>query len=158
MEKISTNIKKFRENFIDNYQELKDIKDDLIILALTKDARFLPKSFSNNQKNQYGSSDFERLEFLGDAVLQILISEFLFDNFNIASPKDLTEIRSKIVRNSSLICLSNNKEICQLVISFQNVDSENKTCADVFEAIIGMIYYYLKINKYPTPLKFILNG
>ena len=49
-----------------------------------------------------GSNNNERLEFLGDAVLGMAISSFLFKRFPEAREGDLSRIRSQIVRAESL--------------------------------------------------------
>lgn len=154
MSSVQNKLKKLREGFIDKYPELAGIKDELLILSLTKSDSNLPETLTNYQKINFGSSDYERLEFLGDAILETVISEMIFDNFNLVSEGELSEFRSKIVRNSSLSCLSKNKKLCNLIIPKKFSNSKN--CADVFEALIGAIYYYLKTSHHPNPLRFVV--
>ena len=60
-------------------------------------------SYSNERKGKgtYYPSN-ERLEFLGDAVLQILISEHLYERFNTKSEGTLTQMRQKLVCEKTL--------------------------------------------------------
>ncbi len=139
-------IEKLRELVINHYIELINIPDDLLLLALSK----LPRDKSLITK--YGSSDYNRLEFLGDAVLDLIVADVLFHNFSITTSKELSIMRSKMVQNISLTCLSEHKGLCDLIIPYRHGD---KDCADVFEALIGAIYYYLK-PTYNNPLEFIL--
>lgn len=53
--------------------------------------------------NQFKDAEYnERLEFLGDAVLQLCITEYLFNNFKSKSEGELTKTRSLIVCENSL--------------------------------------------------------
>ena len=63
-------------------------------LPLFKQA-FTHKSYSSNQNN-------ERLEFLGDAVLEIIISQYLFNRFEGLDEGRLTQMRASIVNTKSL--------------------------------------------------------
>src|SRR5436305_10357953 len=151
MQDIFSKVSKLREILIDKYAELKNIYDDLLILALTRSVtNELSNSFISQQKILYGSENNQRLEFLGDAILELIVSDLLFNNFIITSPGELTSIRSKLVRNVSLACFMNNKQLCELIISPHPIFSNTKYCADLFESIVGAIYYYLKIS-HPNP-------
>src|SRR5439155_1326945 len=46
--------------------------------------------------------DYQRLEFLGDAVLQLVITEYLFRNFHIEAEGQLTKLRSRLVSREAL--------------------------------------------------------
>jgi len=71
-----------------------DFKDlTLLDLALTH------SSYANQKK---GVKFNERLEFLGDSVLQLCITEYLFINLNNKSEGELTKIRALIVCENSL--------------------------------------------------------
>ena len=58
-----------------------------------------------------GSQNNERLEFLGDAVLGLTISNFLYRRFSHASEGDLSRIRSQIVRAESLAEIARSLEL-----------------------------------------------
>ena len=47
--------------------------------------------------------DYQRLEFLGDAVLQLIITEYLFRNFRVEAEGQLTKLRSRLVSREALI-------------------------------------------------------
>lgn len=85
-----------------NKYTLKEIEDNLGVCfnnpTLLKTA-LTHSSFGNQFKDaEYN----ERLEFLGDAVLQLCITEYLFNNFKSKSEGELTKIRSLIVCENSL--------------------------------------------------------
>ncbi len=55
-----------------------------------------------NEKHMHRLSDNERLEFLGDAVLEIISSEYLFNTYPDKSEGDLTKLRASIVCEPTL--------------------------------------------------------
>ena len=68
-------------------------KKDLLETALTH------SSYANQHKNmQYN----EKLEFLGDAVLQLAITEYIYKNFTDKTEGELTKLRALIVCEASL--------------------------------------------------------
>lgn len=84
----------------------------------------------------------ERLEFLGDSILGMVIAEYLFKKFPYKDEGFLTEIRSRIVNGESLSELAKKLGINQLV-EFEN--NKNPTAfksvyGDALEAIIGAVY------------------
>ncbi len=86
--------------------------------------------------------EFQRLEFLGDAVLNLCISTYLYNNFSDLNEGELTLYRSLIVKKSSLIKISNNLGL-EHFIEFNgnnNLDIPKSVVSDTVEAIIGAIY------------------
>jgi ribonuclease III len=83
----------------------------------------------------------ERLEYLGDAVLDAILSDFLFEKFPYANEGFLTKIRSRIVNRDVLNQLSVSMGINKILIS--NVSAEHPTknlFGDAFEALIGSVF------------------
>ena len=72
-----------------------------INIALYKEA-LTHKSFDQNLKNN------ERLEFLGDSVIDTIVAEFLFENYPNEDEGFLTKMRSRIVSRESLNELGKN--------------------------------------------------
>ena len=64
-------------------------------IAIYKEA-FTHASYAN--ESHYVKKDYERLEFMGDAVLQLYVSEFLFNLFPDVPEGTLTTLSSKLVR------------------------------------------------------------
>ena len=96
----------------------------------------LHKSKNKNESN-------ERLEYLGDAVLNLIVAEYLFKKFPFKDEGFLTKIRSKIVSRESLNNLGRKVGLKEL-INFKNVDEYSKNYksiyGDALEAIIGAVY------------------
>lgn len=83
----------------------------------------------------------ERLEYLGDAILDAILSDFLFEKFPEASEGFLTKIRSRIVNRDVLNNLAIALGINKILVS--NVGPGNVTknlYGDAFEALIGAIF------------------
>lgn len=83
----------------------------------------------------------ERLEYLGDAVIEAVTSDFLFIEYPDRDEGFLTQLRSKIVSRQSLNALAEQLGLDQYVIS-NNVQgaSQKHIFGDAFEAMMGAIY------------------
>ncbi len=84
----------------------------------------------------------ERLEFLGDAVLELLISEKLFLEYPNFQEGELTKLRSKIVCRATLNSLSKRLNLQSEVVASRtsNRDSRHNIFGDAFEALCGALY------------------
>jgi ribonuclease III len=83
----------------------------------------------------------ERLEFLGDAVLDAILSDYLFDKFPDAREGFLTKIRSRVVNREVLNQLALSMGLDKLLVS--NVSSTHPTrnlYGDALEALIGATF------------------
>ncbi len=83
----------------------------------------------------------ERLEYLGDAVLDAILSDFLFIKFPDANEGFLTKIRSRIVNRDVLNQLAISMGINKILIS--NINSSHQTknlYGDALEALIGSVF------------------
>ena len=69
-------------------------------LSLYKEA-FTHSSYANEASRNI--RDYERLEFMGDAVLQLYVSDYIFNKFPSYPEGSLTTLRSKLVREESLL-------------------------------------------------------
>lgn len=89
-----------------------------------------PKEFSN-----------ERLEFLGDAILDAVIAEFLFGKFPDQDEGYLTKVKSKVVSRKTLSDIGEELEL-RKILRYNRGRSINLTSLEgnAFEAIIGAIY------------------
>lgn len=94
-------------------------------------------------KSVYESSDEnnERLEFLGDSILDSVIAEILFDKFPQAKEGFLTQIRSRIVSRSSLNNIGFALKLDGLIEAQTSRDvKETSLSGNALEALIGAIY------------------
>ncbi|MFD1777863.1 ribonuclease III [Fredinandcohnia salidurans] len=98
-----------------------------------------------NEHRKKPHEDNERLEFLGDAVLELTISKFLFKKFPIMSEGELTKMRAAIVCEPSLVTFANELKFGELVLLGKGEEMTGgrerpALLADVFEAFIGALY------------------
>lgn len=87
----------------------------------------------------------QRLEFLGDAVLDLLISEYLFKRYPASAEGHLSSNRSKIVNRKSLAGFAQALKLGEHLIIGDSADktriqASESALADTFEAMIGAIY------------------
>jgi ribonuclease-3 len=87
----------------------------------------------------------ERLEFLGDAVLELVVTDFLYKQYPDKPEGDLTAIRAALVNTNSLAAASEQLKVNQfLLMSKGEAKDEGRArqyiLANVFEACIGAIY------------------
>ncbi|NPA13046.1 MAG: ribonuclease III [Aquificae bacterium] len=90
-------------------------------------------------------ADYEVLEFLGDAVLSLIVSEILIKAFPKAREGELSQIRSAVISEAYLSKLARIINLGELVllskgeIAQKGMERESLLC-DVFEAVFGAIY------------------
>lgn len=123
---------------MNNFTELEkcldyDFKDkNLIIEALTH------KSFKKPYSN-------ERLEFLGDAVLNLIVGEFLYNKFPDSNEGELSKMRASLVNEQGFTKLAVQINLGDYIF-VSNAEDRNKgrekpsILSDAFEAIMGAIY------------------
>ena len=101
-------------------------------------------SFANEQKiNKF--DDYERLEFLGDAVLELVSSEFLFQENLSMTEGQLTKLRASIVCESALAYCAREFGVEEYILLGRGEEitggrNRDSIISDVMEAIIGAIY------------------
>lgn len=111
--------------------------------TLLKNA-FVHRSYLNENKSYRGPSN-ERLEFLGDSVLSIVVSRHLFAKLPNSPEGELTQLRAALVRTETLAKLAKDLNLGNyLFLSKGEEDSRgrdnNSILANTFEAFIGAIY------------------
>ncbi|KAL3668719.1 hypothetical protein V7S43_006014 [Phytophthora oleae] len=89
--------------------------------------------------------NYERIEFLGDAVLQLLSSEFLVDAFPYHQEHLLTQVRSSLVKNKKLAIVAGQAGYEEFIRLGNEVKKNGNlyvedVLADVFEATLGAVY------------------
>ena len=101
-------------------------------------------SFANEQKINK-SGDYERLEFLGDAVLEVVSSEFLFHKYPDMPEGKLTKLRASMVCESSLAMCARDIDLGSYIFLGKGEEAtggrnRESITSDVMEAIIGAIF------------------
>ena len=89
-------------------------------------------------------SDYERLEFVGDAVLELVISDYLFQNLEIKEG-DMTKLRASYVCENALFEYSKDLQLSKYIKvgHGEEIDGgryKKVILADIFEALMGAIY------------------
>ncbi len=83
----------------------------------------------------------ERLEYLGDAILDAIIADYLYARFPEQDEGFLTQLRSKIVKRKQLNRLASKLGISSLLVARTNSrQNEFNLLGNAFEALIGAIY------------------
>lgn len=87
----------------------------------------------------------ERLEFLGDSVLSLVVAEYLFENFPKEDEGFMTKVRAKLVNRFALSDAAEEIGLASFILINQNLTNTfaraSKTVlSDAFEAIVGAIY------------------
>jgi ribonuclease-3 len=87
----------------------------------------------------------ERLEFLGDAVLDLIVGEYLFKKFPDVNEGDLSKLRASLVNEKGFQKLANSIDLGNYIfISAAEENNEGRSkssiCSNAFEALIGAIY------------------
>ena len=95
----------------------------------------------------------ERLEFLGDAILDAVIADLVFQKFKNKNEGFLTNTRSKIVKRETLDMVARNLGLNKVIVSSLRTNSQkNHILGNALEALIGAIYLD---QGYRTAKKFI---
>jgi len=107
---------------------------DLYKEALTHKAK--------NIKNKNGHKiSFERLEFLGDAIIEIVVSEYLYKELPLATEGELTVMRSKLVSRKNLNELGKSFKITELLnVKLSPKQLGNNISGNLYEALAGAIF------------------
>ena len=90
--------------------------------------------------NEFGGDNYDRLEFLGDAILELVVSEFIFKHTTLNSG-DASKLRASLVSTNNLSNISKKLSLDKLILKSKSLNSlSSKTCADLFESVIGAIF------------------
>lgn len=107
-------------------------------LALYKQA--MMHSSVAEMNDQGIKESYERLEYLGDAVLGMVVAEYLYSKYPFKEEGFLTEIRSKIVSRESLNGLAQKIGLKELVQYNQRNRTSKSVYGDAMEALVGAVY------------------
>ena len=129
---------------MNDYRELENIIDYHFTDKKKLDIAFTHKSYSN-QITTNNKSSYERFEFLGDAVLEFLVSRYLFDEYKDKSEGELTKLRASLVCEFTLSKISRELKLGsygyfskgEKMTGGPNRDS---ILCDMFESLLGAIY------------------
>jgi len=101
---------------------------------------FLPKSSMPNHNSSVQINN-ERLEYLGDAVLDAIVADYLFNRFPDGDEGFMTKLRARIVKRKNLDYLATKMEIPQMIPPEILMGNKSKHLyGNALEALIGAIY------------------
>lgn len=105
---------------------------------------FIHRSYLNESSDYTGDSN-ERLEFLGDACLELAVSEYLFSKYPDKPEGDLTNFRSAVVNTNSLADTARELDLGSFLLLSKGEEAgngrdSNYLLANTFEALLGAIY------------------
>lgn len=108
----------------------------LILRSLTH------SSYAHDNNLDY---NYERLEFLGDAVVELIITEYLVKQYPLYQEGDLSVLRAYIVNSSTLFDISSKIDLSNNILlgksEFNGLNSIKKAIvADIFEAVMAAVY------------------
>lgn len=123
---------------LENKIQYKFTSKDNLILALTH------SSYANEFKSEKLISN-ERLEFLGDSVLSVVVSENIYKNYSQLAEGEMTKFRANVVCEASLENCAHNLNIGQYLLLGKGEEltggrTRTSILSDAMEALIGAIY------------------
>ncbi|MBO6087819.1 ribonuclease III [bacterium] len=108
-------------------------------------------SYTQEQELPY-TENYERMEFLGDAVLKLITSHILFKKYPEYTEGNLSKIRSIVVSDNTLAKIANEIGLCEHIILAKHEEKQGlakveSVCACAFEAVLGAFYLDGKQNE-----------
>ena len=90
--------------------------------------------------NEIGGDNYERLEFLGDAVVELIVSNEIY-KYEFLDSGLLTKLRASLVSTSNFSNISTNLKLDKEILKSKSLNTlSEKTKADILESILGAIY------------------
>lgn len=138
--------------FLRNIKKSRSEADEIFYTQIKKVIGFMPKELSYyrnafthpslQQKDENGRAiNYERLEYLGDAMLGSIIAAYLYDQVPDSNEGYLTQMRSKIVSRDHLNELGKDLELIEFLnANISKSKMSNNIHGNLFEALIGAIY------------------
>ena len=126
-----------------NVDELKKVLNIDINDASYYELALTHPSYNGDAKTKH--TDYERMEFIGDAVLGFVCGDLVYKNHPDMDEGLLSKLRSYLVRKESLSNYARGMHLENYIkvgrsISKSSIVSSNKILEDVFEALVGAIY------------------
>lgn len=105
---------------------------------------FTHSSYANDHREE-NLEHLERLEFLGDAVIELIVSDYLYKKYEDLPEGQLTKMRAAAVREETLAELTVETNLQQFILLGKGEEQSNgrnraSLLCDVFEAFIGAVY------------------
>ncbi|MEX0780365.1 MAG: ribonuclease III [Balneolales bacterium] len=103
------------------------------------------------------TESYEQFEFLGDAVLDLVVTDIIFERYPAEDEGFMTQLRAKLVNGATLAGLARNLGLASVIevgarVKDQGIEQSEGVLADAFEAIVGALYTE---KGYATTSKFV---
>ena len=109
-----------------------------------KDTLLFKRAFthsSTNLKDKHGNVfNYERLEFLGDSIFSLIITQYLFNNFPKAEEGDLTKLKAKIVSRENLNSIGKKMNLLNLIESTNQKNFGKNIHGNLLESLLGALF------------------
>ena len=146
-------------NNIPTLKESRELKIFEQIDYKFKNPKLLEQAFTSQSAITYKKTilneSYQRLEFLGDTILKLVITELIFKIYPGYNEGQLTKAREELEKNKALSIISKKMGLLEFVIK-QHEKNNYKLEADIIESIIGAIMvdsnFDYKITRYHTLL------
>ena len=134
---------KLKQYFLDKSESVSILEKKINYIFHNKD--FLDQAFTHKSLNTEPRKNYERLEFLGDAVIDIIVSRELMRDFPEGDEGLLTQRRAALVQKPYLASIGHLLDLMDYLKIERSVDTKiekiaEKQQANLFEALIGAIY------------------
>lgn len=108
------------------------------------DKKLLVRAFVHPSYYRDSKIDYQRLEFLGDAILELIVSDYIYNVDIDIKEGEMSKKRSKLVNEVSLLYVMNKEELTKYIIVGNSIKTFNRENAsfvgDICEALIAAIY------------------
>ncbi|MBF0710108.1 MULTISPECIES: ribonuclease III [unclassified Gemella] len=113
---------------------------------------FTHSSYINENRNIPKNNHYERLEFLGDAIIELTTSEYLYKKFQNLTEGDLTRLRASIVCEPTLVKYSKILSFDKYILLGKGEEknggrNRDALLADIFESFVGALYLDRGLNE-----------
>lgn len=147
---MKVELKNLRIKKLTAFLEQLQIKEKVDLPLLNQ--AFIHPSFLFEGKGAMGEAHNQRLEFLGDAVVGLVVAEYLYTNYPGKSEGELTKMRAAIVCEASLVQAARAWGLGEYLLmgrGEQQMGGANRdsNLADCFEAVVAALYLSLGLKK-----------
>ena len=113
-----------------------------------KNKKLLSQSLTH--KSVDPQTNYEKLEFIGDSIINFYITDWLFKKFNNEKENNLSIRRSQLVSKRNLSQVSKKLNLHKSILIDKNINISDRIHCDLFESLIGAIYLdsnYKEVKK-----------
>lgn len=132
-------------------KELSDLERKIRVTFLNK--QLLNQALTHSSfANEAQIPDNERLEFLGDAIIKLIVSEYIYNRFPSRPEGDLTKIRATVISDDTLAKVATRVKLGDFILLSENEkrsggNKRKSNIANAFEALVGSIYLDSGLGK-----------